>query len=303
MTGMHASSPAMSPAVWAMLLALGTIWGGSFLFARIAVQEIAPLTLVLLRVGIAAAALQIYLALAGPSFRLAAPMARSFFILALLNNVIPFSLMFTGQTAIGAGLASVLNATTPFWTMILANALTADDKLTPNKIAGIVLGIAGTGLMIGPGLVGDLGGPAWAKFCIIGMAFSYALAFIYARRFRALPPQIVATGQLSAATVIMIPTVLLFDGTAGLAGASGGSWAAVLGLSLLSTAFAYILYFSIMRAAGSTNASLVTFIVPVSGVLLGVFLLGERMEWFELAGMAVIAVGLIAIDGRLIQRR
>jgi drug/metabolite transporter (DMT)-like permease len=136
------------------------------------------------------------------------------------------------------------------------------------------------------------------------MAFSYAFGLLYARRFRALPPQIVATGQLTASTVIMIPVVILWHGpAAGLFSAGPASWAAIFGLALLSTAFAYILYFSLVRSAGATNASLVTFLVPISGIILGTLLLGERLEPFEMLGMGLIAVGLLVIDGRLIRRR
>ncbi|MBO6716867.1 MAG: DMT family transporter [Rhizobiaceae bacterium] len=299
----HPTQTSISTRDWLLILLLGTIWGGSFFFARVAVQEIPPITLVLLRVAIAAAALQLYLALAGPSFRAALPLAVSFLGMAVLNNVIPFSLMFAGQTAIGAGLASVLNATTPFWTMILANAFLPDEKLTRAKALGIVLGIAGTAIMVGPGVVAGLGGPVWAKLALIGTAMSYSFAFIYARRFRGVAPQIVATGQLTASTLIMIPVVLLVDGTAGLFGASAGAWWSVLGLALLATAFAYILYFAILSSAGATNASLVTLIVPASAILLGAVFLGERLEAFELVGMGLIGLGLLVVDGRIFARR
>ena len=293
----------MSPFNWAQLLLLGAIWGGSFFFARIAVSEIHPLTLVLFRVAIAAAALHVYLLARGPSFRLALPMAGSFFLLAILNNVIPFSLIFAGQTAMGAGLASVLNATTPFWTILIANAVTSDEKFSTNKVLGIVLGIAGTATMVGPGIVASLGGPVWAKFALIGASLSYAVALIFARRFKATPPVIVATGQLTASTIIMIPVVLFWSGTAGLFAASPPVWAAVFALALLSTAFAYILYFSLIGSAGATNASLVTLIVPVSAILLGFLFLGEHLEYFEVFGMVLIALGLVTIDGRLFKRR
>ncbi|TIT41926.1 MAG: DMT family transporter, partial [Mesorhizobium sp.] len=174
----------MTLADWGQLLLLGAIWGGSFFFARIAVSELSPLVLVLFRVAIAATALQLYLAVRGPSFRLAFPHAGLFFLLALANNVVPFSLIFAGQTELGAGIASVLNATTPFWTLVLANALTSDEKLSWNKLAGIALGIAGTAVMIGPGLLAGLGGPVWAKFALIGASLSYAVALMIARRFK-----------------------------------------------------------------------------------------------------------------------
>lgn len=288
---------------WAQLLLLGAIWGGSFFFARIAVGELHPLVLVLFRVAIAAAALHIYLGLRGPSFRLALPHAGLFFLLALTNNVIPFSLIFAGQTELGAGVASVLNATTPFWTLILANALTSDEKLSWNKLAGIALGIAGTAVMIGPGLLGGLGGPVWAKFALIGSSLSYAVALMVARRFKGVPSPVIATGQLTASTIIMIPVVLFTYGPAGLFSASPPVWAAVFALALLSTAFAYILYFNLVASAGATNASLVTLIVPASAILLGFLFLGERLELFELGGMALIAFGLVTIDGRLFGRR
>lgn len=296
-------SRAMSSRDWAMLFLLGAIWGGSFFFARIAVAEIKPLTLVLFRVAIAAAALHIYLAARGISFRSAFSLAGAFALLATLNNVIPFSLIFAGQTELGAGLASVLNATTPFWTALIAHMLTADERLTWNKIAGIVLGIAGTAVMIGPGLLAGLGGPVWAKFALVGASLSYALALMVARRFKGVPPTVVAAAQLTASTIIMIPVVLLVSGPGGLFTASSHVWAAVFALALLSTAFAYILYFSLVASAGATNASLVTLVVPASAILLGAVFLGERLEAFELAGIVLIGLGLVTIDGRLLPKR
>ncbi|MFC6490547.1 DMT family transporter [Nitratireductor sp. GCM10026969] len=298
-TKIGASAPPMSIRDWTLLVLLGAIWGGSFFFARIAVAEIAPLALVMFRVSIAAAVLQLWLLLRGPSFRLAFPLAGSFFVMATLNNIIPFSLIFLGQTELGAGLASVLNATTPFWTAILANMLTQDEKLSAAKITGILFGIAGTAVMIGPGLIAGLGGPIWAKFALIGASISYGFAFIFARRFRGVPPPVVATGQLTASTVVMIPLVLLVHGPAGLFAASFEVWSAVIALAVLATAFAYILYFRIIASAGATNASLVTLIVPMSAILLGTLFLGERLEVFEIAGMALIGLGLVTIDGRL----
>ena len=307
MTEGHHQRPAHSapcpPTDWAKLLLLGAIWGGSFFFARIAVAEMHPLTLVLFRVLIAAAALHVYLLARGPSFRLALPLAGSFFLLALINNVMPFSLIFAGQTAMGAGLAAVLNSTTPFWTILIANAVTSDEKLSLNKVAGVLLGIAGVAVMVGPGILASLGGPVWAKFAMIGASLSYAVALVFARRFKGVPPVIVATGQLTASTIIMIPGRSPVVGPAGLFAASAPVWAAVFALALVSTAFAYILYFGIIGSAGATNASLVTLIVPVSAILLGFVFLGERLELFEVAGMLLIGLGLVTIDGQDFRRR
>jgi drug/metabolite transporter (DMT)-like permease len=181
--------------------------------------------------------------------------------------------------------------------------VTSDEKLSWNKVAGILLGIAGTAVMIGPGLLAGIGGPVWAKFALVGASLSYAFAVIFAKRFRALPPTVIATGQLTASTVMMIPVVLAMSGGTNLFAASLHVWLAVFSLALLSTAFAYILFFNIIGSAGATNASLVTLVVPVSAILLGAVFLGERLELFEVGGMVLIGLGLVTIDGRLLKRR
>src|SRR3954451_12411089 len=208
----------MGPVEWSLLILLGAIWGSGFFFAHIAVTEIPPLTLVLLRVGIAAVALHVYLLATGLSFVPGFPRWPVFRALSLANNVVPFSLIFLGQTVLGAGVASVLNATTPFWTIMIANATTRDEKASWNKVAGVLSGIAGTALMIGPGVIAGLGGPVWAKLALIGAAISYGVALVIARRFRGMAPTLVATGQVSVSTVIMVPVALIANGTAGMFG-------------------------------------------------------------------------------------
>ena len=298
-----APPPAMTARSWALLILLGVIWGGSFFSVSIAVKEIPPLTLVLLRVGIAALALHLFLRLRGVSMAPALPYAGWFLVLGFFNNVVPFSLMFIGQTAIGAGLASVLNATTPFWTLLLAGVVFRFEKPTMNKLVGVLVGIAGTAVMIGPGLAAGIGGPVWAKLALIGTALSYSFAFVIARRFTGLPPLVVTTGQLTASALMMIPIALLHDGIDGFLHAGIGSWTAALALALVATAIAYFIFFELVRTAGPSNTSLVTMITPVTAVLLGALFLGERLEPFELLGMAIIAIGLVAIDGRLFSRR
>ncbi len=293
----------MSLIAWLQLLALGVVWGASFFFARVAVIEIPPLTLVLFRVGIAAVALHIYLVVCRISFMPAIRRAGPYLVLATINNVIPFSLIFVGQTELGAGLAAILNATTPFWTVFVANWLTDDERISLAKIVGVSAGIAGTAVMIGPGFLADLGAPIWAKLAIVGAAISYAFAVIYAKRFKKVEPVVTATGQLTASTVIMLPLVFVIDGVAAISGISIPVWASVLALALVSTALAYILYFTLIANAGATNASLVTLVVPVSAILLGALFLGERLELYEFAGMVLITLGLIVIDGRLFARR
>ena len=290
----------MSLKDWTMLLVLGTVWGATFFFARIALVEVDPLVLVLLRVSIAAAFLHVYLMASGQSFAQALPHAPAFFLLALLNNVIPFSLIFSGQTQLGAGVAAILNATTPFWTILLANLMTADEKLTWNKIAGVGLGVAGTAIMIGPDAFSALGGPIWPKLALIGASLSYGFALILARRLGKVAPTVVATAQLTCSTILMIPIVVFWHGVADMLDASLHAWSAIIAMALLSTAFAYILYFRLIASAGATNASLVTLVVPASAILLGTVFLAERLDRGEITGITLIALGLLMIDGRLL---
>ena len=287
---------AIAPRVWAMLFLLGGLWGGSFFFARIAVQEIPPFWLVFFRVVIAAAALHAYLAARGlwTSFRKVPFLP--FIGLGLLNNAIPFSLIFLGQTVIGAGLASILNATTPFLTVIAANVLTKDEKSSPLKIAGTLLGIAGAAVIVGPSALSGLGAPLWAELAIIGAALSYAFASIYAKRFKSVPPLYTAAGQLTASTLLMFPVALLSHGLPELDAVSANAWMSVLALALASTAFAYTLFFRILAQAGATVVSLVTLLVPVSAVLLGVVFLGESLSFNQIAGMALIGGGLLVLN-------
>ena len=291
-----------SALVWAELIVLGAIWGGAFFFGKVAVAEVTPLALVLARVSIAAATLLAVLFWTMRSeLATAARCWPAFLVLGLLNNVIPFSLIFAGQTEIGSGLASILNATTPLWTALAANVLTDDDRLTANRMGGIVLGLAGLVVMIGLEPFEGLGGPVWPKLAIVGAAISYAFAAIFARRFRAMKPQAIAVGQLTASSVIMLPVVLVAGGFGSLAAAGTASWMSILGLAVISTALAYILYFDIIGKAGATNASLVTLIIPLFALLLGTALLGERLEARETAGMVLIGLGLLLFDGRILR--
>lgn len=282
---------------WALLALLAFLWGGSFLFAKIAVAEIPPATLVLARVGLAAAALIIVVA----TLRIRVPwswrLAGQFLLMGVLNNVIPFGLIFWGQREIAAGLAAILNATTPIFTVLLAHLLTQDEKLTRNRMTGVLCGLGGVAVLIGPHALTrfDLG--AVSQLAVIGAALSYGFAGIFGRRFRGLPPIVPAAGMLGGATVVVLPIALWFDRPWTLS-AGATTVGAVVALALVSTAFAYILYFRILARAGATNLQLVTLLVPVSAMALGALILRERLHWNAFAGMALIFLGLAAIDGR-----
>jgi drug/metabolite transporter (DMT)-like permease len=292
----------MGALAWGLLLALGLIWGGSFFFARIAVMEVPAITLVFLRLSIAAIALHIYIAGRFGLYELLRSHWKQFLVLGLINNAIPHALIFLGETEIGAGLAAVLNATTPIWTVIAGNFLTDDERLTPAKMAGCLMGLVGTAVLVGPDVVAANGAPLWALLLPILAAVSYAFAAIYGKRFKGLPAPSIAAGQLTASSLLILPVSLVADRPWEIAMPSAGSIGSILALALLSTAFAYILYFRIMALAGATNATLVTLLVPPGAILLGAVFLGERLNGAEIAGMTLIGAGLVILDGRLFRR-
>jgi drug/metabolite transporter (DMT)-like permease len=291
--------PSMGAADWLLLVALSIVWGGSFFFAKVAVAEVPPLTIVLVRVGLAAIALLVVLRAIGQAMPRDPRVWAAFFGMGLLNNLIPFSLIFWGQTQIGSGLAAILNATTPLFTVLVAHVLTTEEKLTPKRLAGVVLGIAGVAVMIGPQVLAGLGGAVLAQLAVLGAALSYGFASIFGRRFRALPPMVTATGQVSATSVMMLPIVCLVDRPWTLPVPSWSTVSALVGLALLSTALAYVFYFKLLARVGATNTALVTLLIPPSALMLGSIVLGEAMTGRAWAGMALIALGLIALDGRL----
>ncbi len=294
----------MTALEWALLLALSVLWGGSFFFTGIAVKELPPFTIVVLRVGLATLILHVVVRATGQRMPRGVRLWAAFFGMGLLNNVVPFSLIVWGQTHIASGLASILNATTPLFTVIVAHILTADERMTGNRLAGVLIGLVGVVVMIGPAALTGLGGGSLvAQLAVLGAAFSYSLAGIYGRRFKAMgvTPIATATGQVTASTLFLIPVALLVDQPWTLATPSTATWLALLGIAALSTALAYILYFRILATAGATNLMLVTFLIPVSAILLGSLALGERLRPEHFAGMALIGMGLAAIDGRLLK--
>jgi drug/metabolite transporter (DMT)-like permease len=283
---------------WALLITLSVLWGGTFFFAEVALEEVRPLSLVFARVGLAAGALVLAVYATGQRMPANVALWAAFFVMGALNNLIPFNLIFWGQTRITGGLAAILNATTPLFTVVLAHFLTRDEKMTPHRLGGVLLGLIGVIVMIGPAVMHELGLQLLAQFAVLGAALAYALAGIFGRRFRDVPPLVSAAGQVTATTVMMLPVVLLLEGAWSVPMLGLRTWSAILGLALLSTALAYLIYFRILASAGATNLLLVTFLIPVSAIVLGAGLLGERLEPQHFGGMALIGLGLAAIDGR-----
>lgn len=293
--------PGMGAGDWGLLVALSVLWGGSFLFNGVAVRELPPFTIVALRVALAALALNLLVRALGQAMPRGRRAWTAFFGMGLLNNLIPFCLIVWGQTQIASGLASILNATTPLFAAVVAHFLTEDERLTANRVAGVGIGFAGVAWMVGPGALAGLGSAVWAQLAVLGGAVSYAFAGVYGRRFKAMgvPPLATATGQVTASAAMLLPLALAVDRPWALPAPGPATWGAILGIALLSTALAYVLFFRILARAGSANLMLVTFLIPVSAVLMGAAVLGERLEPRHFAGMGLIALGLAAIDGRL----
>lgn len=287
---------------WLTLVLLAVIWGGAFFFIGVAVRHVPPVTYVCLRVSIAATAMWAYVRFKGESVQLPRQVWPSMLLLAFLNNALPFTLFGWGQTHIASGLASILNATTPIWGVVVAHFLTHDERMTPRKVAGVLLGFGGVATMIGPALLSNIGSSALAELACVTAALSYALAAVWARRFRrqGISPLSVTTGQLTAAALMMLPMSIIVDRPWTHAFPPVSALAAITALALFCTAFGYVLYFRLIATSGATNALLVTLLVPPVAMLLGGLFLGETLAPQDFIGLALIALGLGAIDGRLL---
>ena len=290
----------MAATDWLLLIALSALWGGSFYFAKVAVLEIPPLTLAFGRVLIAGAVIAVLMRPLGGSFPRDARTWWTFTILAALNNAIPFTLILWAQIHITVGLASILNATSPLFTVVIAHFVTHDDKLTMGRAFGLIAGFGGVVVLIGPDLLSDLGQHVWAQLALLTAALFYACGALFARRrLSGHKPVAIAGGQLVMSALLLLPFALVVDRPWTLPPVSNAAIVAMVSLAVLSTALAYLIYFRIIGRAGATNAMLVTLLIPVSAILLGIWLLDEELDLRQLAGMSAIAIGLAAIDGRL----
>jgi len=290
----------MSARNWALLLFLSLLWGGSFLFYKVLVAVLPPLTLVLGRVAIAAIALNLGLILVGKPVPWSRKNLPRFALLGLLNNVVPFILICWGETRISSGLASILNATTPLFLAPLAHILMRDDRLSRAKIVAVMLGFCGVVVLVGPAAFSpgqEIGG----ELAVLAAAFIYALGAIYGKSFHDLPALHTATGQISAATMMMLPLALAIDRPWTLPVPDAPAIAALLAFALLSTALAYVLFYRLLAAAAATHIALVSFLMPVHALWLGAVFLHEPVTVPALAGMALIGVGLFASDGGLLR--
>ena len=288
----------MGATEWLLLASLSFLWGGSFFFVELALTDFGPLTVVSARVALAAVTLWLVILAAGLAVPRAPATWLAFLCMGLLNNVVPFSLIVWAQTEITGSLASILNATTPLFALIVAHLLTRDEKLTGARLSGVLAGFAGVVVIIGPEALAGAGRNLLAQIAVLCAALSYSLAGVFGRRFRGTPALVTAAGQVTCSSLLIAPFALVIEQPWTLASPSPAAVCALIAVAILSTALAYVLYFRILATAGATNLLLVTFLIPVTALLLGVPILGETVSLSDLAGMALIAAGLAVIDGR-----
>ncbi|MQX37505.1 DMT family transporter [Roseospira navarrensis] len=293
-------SPVMGARDWALLLSLSLLWGGSFFLNGVAVQALPPLTIVAARVGLAAPVLWLAVRAFGHRMPRDPGVWAAFILMGVLNNAIPFSLIVWGQSHIPSGLASILNATTPLFTVVVAGALLADERFTGRRIVGVVFGFLGVTVLIGVDALNVGGLPFLPQLAILGAALSYACSSVFGRRFRrwSIDPLVTAAGQVTVSGLIMVGLAAVVDRPWTLPMPDVSVLAALGALAVLCTALAYGLFFRILASSGATNVQLVTFLVPVTAILLGALILGETLRSNHFAGMALIGLGLLAMDGR-----
>lgn len=294
----------MAPVDWLWIVVLSAIWGGSFIFIELALTGFSPFTLVTVRLGIGAALLVAWLLASGRVPHLTLERCRVLLVMGLLNNAFPFSLLTWSQTEFGAGLASIFNAMTPLFTILVAHVWTSDDRITPSRLFALTIGFCGVVVLMGGESLSELGSNLWAQLVALASSIFYAIAGVYGRRVArlGLPPDAAAAGQCLAAFLIMIPVALIIDRPWASSMPNGLAWSGLVALAVLSTSVGYLIFYKVLARSGATNASLVTFLVPISAILLATTFLGERMTPTQLAGMALIFAGLAVADGRLFGR-
>jgi len=291
----------LSTRAWVELIALGLIWGASFLSIRIALNEIGPLTAVAHRTGWAMLILWTYVIIARLPLPQNPRVWGAFLIMGLLNNVIPFSLMAWGQLHIETGLTSILNAATAIFGVIAAAIFLSDERLTARKAIGVTTGFLGVATAIGLSALTQFDIQSLGQIAVIGGTISYALAGVWARKtLGGLTPQVAAAGMLTGASFMTIPAAWIVEGPISLS-LQPQTWAAVAYYAAIATALAYLLYYRVLAMAGSGNLMLCTLLVAPVAIILGAVVLGEALPLRAYTGFGLLALGLIILDGRLLK--
>lgn len=299
---MGSAAPRLDGVGWGLLLALALLWSASFIFVKIAAAEVPAFTLVFVRVGVATLVLHAVVLARGGHYPGRPAVLARFALMGFMNNVVPFTLIVYATARLGAGTASILNATSPIFALLVAHAATDDEKITAAKLAGILLGFAGIAAMAGPEAAAGLTGDLLAISAMLVACLFYGLSAVHGRSFGGIDPIMSATCQLTAATFLLAPIALSVERPWTVPLPGGGAILAMAALALASTALAYVIYYALIRRAGATNTILVTLLIPVGAVFFAWAFLGEALSIEEAAGMLLIGFGLVIIDGRLLRR-
>jgi drug/metabolite transporter (DMT)-like permease len=282
--------------LWLMFLA--SLWGPSFLFIKVAVGQIPPLTLVTGRVGLAALLLYVILRVQGGKLPKFGPIWKHFAIVGFFSNALPFVLFSWGEQYIDSALAAILNGTTPLFTIILAHLFITDDRLTPIKAAGTLVGFGGLVLLISPSLLGGIQLTTWGLLAVATAAFSYGIGIVYTRNhLRGLPRLVAPTAQLTMATLYMLPLSLIIEQPFRGSMPSWPALGSLMALSIFGTALAFVIYYALLEKTSATYVSMVTYLAPVIGVILGVVILHEQLNWTTYAGCGLILLGVMVVNG------
>jgi len=296
-------SPSLDLTSATMLFSLAAVWGGSFFFVEIALQEVPPLTITLHRVFWAVPALALIVRWQGLAVPRSLGVWGAYFVMGALNNAIPFSLIIWAQVHIDSGLAAILNATTAVFGAVIAGVLLSDERLSAQKLAGAVLGLAGVAFIMGRSALTGFDPRNLAQLAMLGAAVSYSFASVWGKSvLSGQPPLMNAFGMVTASSFLMVPIAVVFEGPPSVS-LSLHVWAALMGIAVLSTALAYMLYFATLVRAGAANLMLVTLLIPPFAIVLGAQFLEEQMRPEAWTGFAIIALGFAVTDGRLFKRR
>lgn len=289
---------------WTMLILISICWGSSFFFNRVAVGEFPVLSIVLGRIGIGAILIYLYARMRGMSLPRDPRAWRELAVLSVMQYSLPLILIVWGQKSIPSGLASILNATMPIWASIAAHLMTRDERFNARRVAGILLGIAGVVAMIGPQALSGPHDDLLAELASLLAAICFGVSAVYSRRLQKyqVPTAITATSSMMLGTLTILPLMLLIDRPWAWPASPGlAAWGSVIGLGVLAGALAFILFFDLIRRAGATNGALATILNPVTAILLGVLVLGEELAPRHYLGMALIALGFVILDGRVLR--
>lgn len=284
---------------WLLIILIGAIWGCSFLFNAVLIRELGPIWVSALRVTVGALGCWAYFVATRRTLPREPVLYLQFLILGVLNYAIPFALFPLAEQDLPSGLVGVINALTPLMTVVVSHFWRGGEKATINKSMGVLVGFVGAAILASPSLSGGSSNQLWAIGACLLATLCYAFTLNYARRLRHIDPTTIAACSLTAAAIVSTPFALVFEGVPVITRIE--TWGALLGIGLLSSSFAFLLMYRMLPRVGATNFSINTFITPISAILLGVLVLHERFETVHMIGMAVIFLGLLLLDGRILK--